>query len=103
NKVAPPFRTAEFDITFDHGISKEGDLVDLGVSLGIIKKSGAFFSLGEERLGQGRENAKSYLREHPQPSEEIERQIRAKVLSSAAAPRVTPVSSVSDEPDAAVD
>ena len=77
NKLAPPFKWAEFDIMFDHGISKEGDLVDLGVQMGIIKKSGAFFSFGDTRLGQGRENAKEYLRQHPEISQEIERQIRA--------------------------
>ena len=83
NKVAPPYTTAEFDIMFDHGISKAGDLIDLGVSLEIIKKSGAFFSYGEERLGQGRENAKNYLREHHELAQEIENQIRSKVLSAA--------------------
>ena len=61
NKVAPPFRSAEFDIMFAHGISKEGDLMDLGVQIGLINKSGAFFSYGDVRLGQGRENAKTYL------------------------------------------
>jgi recombination protein RecA len=61
NKVAPPFRTAEFDIMFDHGISREGDLIDLGTELGLIKKAGAFFSWGDVRLGQGRENAKQFL------------------------------------------
>jgi recombination protein RecA len=83
NKVAPPFRTAEFDIMFAHGISKEGDLIDLGVAMGIIKKTGAFFSHGEERLGQGRENAKNYLRQKQELAQEIERQIRAKAGSSA--------------------
>jgi len=83
NKVAPPFRTAEFDIMFDHGISREGDVVDLGVGKGIITKSGAFFSYGEERLGQGRENAKNYLREHQELSREIEGLIRSKGLSPA--------------------
>ncbi|MBM4463668.1 MAG: recombinase RecA [Chloroflexi bacterium] len=83
NKVAPPFRTAEFDIMFAHGISKEGDLIDLGVGMGIIKKTGAFFSFGEERLGQGRENVKNYLRQNQELAQEIERQIRAKAVSSA--------------------
>lgn len=77
NKVAPPFRTAEFDIMFNEGISKEGDLADLGVELGIIKKSGAFYSFGETRLGQGRESAKEYLKAHPELAAEIEKQIRA--------------------------
>lgn len=77
NKVASPFRVAEFDIMFDRGISKEGDLIDLGVETDIIKKTGAFFSFGEARLGQGRENAKEYLRQNQQVSLEVERQIRA--------------------------
>ena len=77
NKVAPPFRVVEFDIMFNEGISKEGDLLDLGVARGIVKKSGAFFSFGESRLGQGRENAKEYLRQHEDLAQEIERQIRA--------------------------
>jgi recombination protein RecA len=76
NKVASPFRSAEFDIMFGQGISKDGDLLDLGVVMGIIKKSGAFFSFGETRIGQGRENAKEYLRQHQDMAQEIERQIR---------------------------
>lgn len=82
NKVAAPFRVAEFDVMFAHGISKEGDLIDLGVNMGIIKKAGAFFSYGEERLGQGREHAKSYLREHTEIAQDIERQIRSKDMRS---------------------
>ena len=77
NKVAPPFRTAEFDILFNHGISKEGDIIDLGVELGIIKKSGAFFSYGEARLGQGRENVRDFLMKHKDLSQELEQIIRA--------------------------
>ena len=80
NKVAPPFKTAQFDIMFDHGISKEGNLIDLGVELEIVKKSGAFFSYGDVRLGQGRENAKHYLKEHPELAEEIEQQVRASAV-----------------------
>jgi recombination protein RecA len=77
NKVAPPFRSAEFDIMFDHGISREGNLIDLGVELGLVKKAGAFFSYGDTRLGQGRESAKQYLNQNPELSQEIEKQIRA--------------------------
>ncbi|MEO0249433.1 MAG: recombinase RecA, partial [candidate division WOR-3 bacterium] len=77
NKVAPPFATAEFDIMFSSGISKEGDILDLGVAKGIIKKSGAYFSFGDNRLGQGRESAKDYLRQHPDVADEIARQIKA--------------------------
>ena len=77
NKVAPPFRTAEFDIMFDHGISLEGACLDLGSELGLVSKSGAFFSYGDVRLGQGRENARQFLREHPEIAQEIEKRIRA--------------------------
>jgi len=82
NKVAPPFRSAEFDIMFDHGISREGDLIDLSVELGLVKKTGAFFSYGDIRLGQGRENAKQYLSQNPELAQEIERQIRASAVTS---------------------
>ena len=77
NKVAPPFRSAEFDIMFSQGISKEGDLVDLGVTFGLVKKSGAFFSWGDTKLGQGRENVKDYLKEHPDEARRLEQQIRS--------------------------
>jgi recombination protein RecA len=83
NKCAPPFRTAEFDIMFDHGISREGDLVDLGVELGLIKKSGAFFSWGDTRLGQGRENAKNFLVQNPDITKEIEQQVRASAIPNS--------------------
>jgi len=82
NKVAPPFKTAQFDIMFDHGISKEGNLIDLGVELGIVKKSGAFFSYGDIRLGQGRENAKQYLSQNPELAGEIEQRVRASAITS---------------------
>jgi len=77
NKVAPPFRMAEFDIMFDHGISREGNILDLGVELGLVKKAGAFFSYDELRLGQGRENAREYLRQNPELAQELEQNIRA--------------------------
>ncbi|MFA4835804.1 MAG: recombinase RecA [Dehalococcoidia bacterium] len=86
NKVAPPFRTTEFDIMFASGISKEGDLVDLGVAQDIIKKSGSFFSFGEIRLGQGRENAKEYLRQNKEQAQEIEKRIRASAPSIGVVP-----------------
>ncbi len=76
NKVAPPFRQAEFDIMFGQGISKEGSLLDLGAEEGIVQKSGAWYTYGEERLGQGREASKDFLREHPDLRDEIEAQIR---------------------------
>ncbi|OHD68579.1 MAG: recombinase RecA [Spirochaetes bacterium RBG_16_49_21] len=76
NKVAPPFRQAEFDIMYDSGISREGDILDLGVRYEIIKKSGTWFSYGDERIGQGRENAKKYLMENSAVAQEIERKIK---------------------------
>ena len=78
NKVAPPFRVAEFDIMFNEGISKEGDLIDLGVDMGAVTKSGAFYSFGETRLGHGRENAKAFLREHGEIARQIESLIKGK-------------------------
>lgn len=85
NKVAPPFRTAEFDIMYQYGISKEGDILDLGVGLGLIKKTGAFFSFGDNRLGQGRENVKVFLKDHSEVAEELENLIRAKGMPLHAA------------------
>ena len=77
NKVAPPFREAEFDIMFGEGISKMSELIDVGVKLGIVQKSGAWFNYGEMRLGQGRDNAKQFLKDHPEVSDEIEKIVRA--------------------------
>ncbi|MHB1355265.1 MAG: recombinase RecA [Anaerolineae bacterium] len=76
NKVAPPFRVAEFDIMFDRGISKEGSILDVGVECGIIEKRGSFYSFTETRLGQGRENAKAFLRDNPEITAQIESVIR---------------------------
>ncbi|MCL2048166.1 MAG: recombinase RecA [Defluviitaleaceae bacterium] len=90
NKVAPPFRTCEVDIMYGEGISKDADLLDLGAQLGIVQKSGSWFSYGETRLGQGRENAKIYLRERPEIGREIENAAREhfgmKPLEALAAP-----------------
>ena len=77
SSVAPPFKEAEFDIMFGEGISKVGEILDLGVTLGIVQKSGAWFNYNETRLGQGRDNAKIYLKEHPELMDEIEAQVRA--------------------------
>ena len=77
NKVAPPFRIAEFDIIYGEGISKEGTLLDMAVEYGIITKSGAFFSYGDQRIAQGRDNARVYLREHPELTDEIDKKVRA--------------------------
>jgi recombination protein RecA len=79
NKVAPPFKQAEFDIMYNEGISHSGLLVDIGVEQDIVQKSGAWFSYGDVRLGQGRENAKQYLRENPELAEEVEARIRAAI------------------------
>ena len=79
NKVAPPFKMAELDIMFDHGISKEGSILDVGVESGIIEKRGSFYSFGETRLGQGRENTKKFLEENPEITNEIEARIRVGV------------------------
>ncbi len=76
NKVAPPFKEAEFDIMFGQGISRAGDILDLAADIDIIHKSGAWYSYKEERIGQGRENAKTYLLEHPEVMEEVENQVR---------------------------
>ncbi len=92
NKVAPPFRVAEFDILYSEGISKEGNLLDVGIELGIVKKSGAFHSFGDTRLGQGREHAREFLRENPEIAGEIERQIRHQTSATRAAAPPQPAS-----------
>ncbi len=81
NKVAPPFRTAEFDIMYNEGISKSGDLLDLATNLDIITKRGSFYSYGDIRLGQGRENSKDFLKQNTDLAEEIELAIRQQALS----------------------
>jgi len=82
NKVAPPFRTAEFDIMYDEGISKSGDLLDLGTALDVVSKRGAFYAYGDVRLGQGRENAKEFLKQNAELSAEIEQAIREHALGT---------------------
>jgi recombination protein RecA len=77
NKVAPPFKVVEFDIMYNEGISKAGDVLDIAVEAGIVEKRGAFYSYGEVRLGQGRENAKQFLRDTPGLASEIENKVRA--------------------------
>ena len=76
NKIAPPFKEAEFDIMFGQGISREGDILDLAANVGIINKSGAWYAYHDGKIGQGRENAKQYLRENPQIMEEVEQKVR---------------------------
>ena len=82
NKVAPPFRVAEFDVMYGEGISKEGGLLDVGVAMDVVTKTGAWFTFGDTRLGQGREAAKEFLRSNPDVADEIERRIRARVTES---------------------
>ena len=93
NKLAPPFREIEFDILYGQGISRSGDLVDLASEMGIIEKSGAWFSFGSDRIGQGRENAKTYLEQHPEAMEKIEAMILAKhgIKRGTSVPAPTPV------------
>ncbi|MHB1316995.1 MAG: recombinase RecA [Anaerolineae bacterium] len=79
NKVAPPFRVAEFDIMFDHGISKEGSMLDVAVEAGVVERRGSYYSYGDLRMAQGRENAKEYLRDNPQVASEIEKQVREQI------------------------
>jgi recombination protein RecA len=81
NKVAPPFKSAEFDIMYSEGISREGGLIDLGLEMGLVKKSGAWFTVGDIRLGQGRENAKEFLRQNSDVASAIEEQIRGNIVS----------------------
>jgi recombination protein RecA len=81
NKVAAPFRIAEFDILYNEGISKEGGLIDIGLEMNLLKKSGSFFSYGETRLGQGRENVREYLKQNVELAQELEQQIRNNMTS----------------------
>ncbi|MGM9612711.1 MAG: recombinase RecA [Butyricicoccus sp.] len=84
NKVAPPFKEAEFDIMYGEGISFTGELVDLGVKYGIVQKAGAWFSMGDIRLGQGRDNAKLYFKDHPEDAEQVHKQIEEAILAERA-------------------
>jgi len=94
NKVAAPFRTAEFDIMYDEGISKSGDILDLGTNLDVITKRGAFYSYGDIRLGQGRENAKTFLKQNQELSNEIENAVREQALGAS-----LPVDKPDDNPE----
>ena len=85
NKVAPPFKQVEFDIMYGEGISKVGELIDLGVTAGVVEKSGSWFSYNGERIGQGRENAKTFLRQNPDMANSIEATIRGNAGIVAAA------------------
>ena len=85
NKLAPPFKQVEFDIMYGEGISKLGEILDLGVKAGLVEKSGAWFSYDSIRIGQGRENAKTYLKENPEMAQKLERLIRNKTEEVAEA------------------
>lgn len=101
NKVAPPFRTAEFDMIFGKGISRAGDLLDIAATKNIVTRSGTYFNYGETRLGQGRDNARAYLEEHPEIFTEIDKKVRdamkAEKADKAGAPAVVSVPSIEDE------
>jgi recombination protein RecA len=99
NKVAPPFRVAEFDIMYNEGISTAGNLLDVGTELGIVRKSGAWFYLDEERIGQGRENAKEFVKSHPEMAAEIERRIKGVGDTTPAVPVLAGVGVVGEEDD----
>jgi recombination protein RecA len=88
NKVAPPFRVVEFDIMYGEGISKTGELLDLGARAGVVEKSGSWFSYDSQRIGQGRENAKAYLKEHPEVAAAIESAIRAQAGLTGGEPAI---------------
>ncbi len=96
NKVAPPFRTAEFDIMYNEGISRAGDIIDLGSALDIITKRGAFYSFGDSRIGQGRENAKEFLRQNPELMAEVEKAVREQAIGGG-----LPMFGSSDDSDSA--
>ena len=85
NKMAPPFKQAEFDVLYGEGISREGSLIDMGVEHGLVKKSGAWYTYGGDQLGQGKENARAFLRDNPDLATELESQIKAKLGIGAAA------------------
>ncbi|HEX3881854.1 MAG TPA: DNA recombination/repair protein RecA, partial [Stellaceae bacterium] len=97
NKMAPPFKVVDFDIMYGEGISKRGELVDLGVQAGVVEKSGAWFSYDGQRIGQGRENAKTYLKEHTDAADMIERSIRGNAGHVADAMMAAPSAATADE------
>ena len=96
NKVAPPFKQAEFEILYGEGISRLGELIDLGVQHDIVNKAGSWYSYGDDRIGQGKENAREFLKEHPEMADEIERKVRAILMPP-------PVVAVPDIPEAVAD
>ena len=101
NKVSPPFKMAEFEILYGFGISREGELIDLGVQHGIVDKAGSWYSYGEDRIGQGKENVREYLKQNPATADEIEARIRAELLPDTNA--VEESASPADKKEAAAD
>jgi recombination protein RecA len=97
NKVAPPFRNAEFDILYGEGISREGEIIELGVLHRIVEKSGAWYSYGKERIGQGKDNVREYLREHPDVAREIEGKVRAELGIQGGTPKKAPAAAAAVE------
>jgi recombination protein RecA len=95
NKVAPPFREAVFDILYGQGISREGEILELGVQHGVVDKSGAWFTYKKDRIGQGKDNSREYLKEHPELAAEIEAKIREK--AGIANPALAPAPAVAAE------
>jgi recombination protein RecA len=83
NKVAPPFRQADFEILYGQGVSHEGELVDLGVQFELVQKAGSWYSYGGERIGQGKDNVRNYLKEHPEVADTLEQKIREKAFGDA--------------------
>ena len=98
NKVAPPFRNAEFEIIYGEGVSREGELVDLGVAHDLVQKAGSWYSYGGDRIGQGKDNAKTYLHEHPEAAERLEAQLREKLLSAANSARAAEPAISAEDP-----
>jgi len=97
NKVSPPFKMAEFEILYGYGISREGEIIDLGVEQGIVDKAGSWYSYGKDRIGQGKENVREYLKTHPDTAAEIEARIRATLLPDPNEKEVAPESADKDE------
>ncbi|MEK6592700.1 MAG: DNA recombination/repair protein RecA, partial [Pseudomonadota bacterium] len=97
NKVAPPFRNAEFDILYGEGISREGEIIELGVLHKIVDKSGAWYTYGKERIGQGKDNTREYLKGHPETAQEIEAKIRAALKVPGGAPAEKAEAAVSEK------
>jgi recombination protein RecA len=97
NKLAPPFRSAEFDVIYGQGISKEGSLLDVGVDVGLVKKSGAWFTYDGDQLGQGRENARNFLRDNPELAREIEEKVKAQL--GIGLPPADPIPAAPEQPD----